>query len=196
MIAVKNPTRPSFIPKVKIGEHGGNDHQNNTSGSVNQKNKLTSFLSIAIPFCLVLLLFKFVLLSAFIPTSSMFPTLSSPCWTLSNRLSYKFGSTPQRGDIVVFQRDNGEEKYYIKRIIGLPGDSIEIVGGQTYVNGELLDEPYLAEKTDDSVNLSFEVPEGSYFMMGDNRNNSYDSRYWEEHFVPLEFITAKMMWST
>ena len=196
MTTTKNPTNKEVVFETDVDNYSESSYQNTPSSSVFRKSKLTSFLSLMIPFCVVLLLFKFVLLSAFIPTSSMFPTLSSPCWTLSNRLSYKFGNLPQRGDIVVFQRDNEDEKYYIKRIIGLPGDLIEIVAGHTYVNGELLDEPYLAEKPDDSVNLSFEVPEGSYFMMGDNRNNSYDSRFWEEHFVPFECITAKMMWST
>lgn len=169
---------------------------NDTEEQRRNAEKRKTALLLVVPFCVVLVLFKFVLLSAFIPTTSMYPTLSSPCWTLNNRLSYKLGNMPKRGDIVIFQRDNGEKTLFIKRIIGLPGDKIEIVQGKTYINGEALDEPYLMETPDETVNLSFEVPDGCYFMMGDNRNHSYDSRFWDEHFVPFDNIEAKLIWST
>ena len=126
-----------------------------------------------------------------IPTKSMYPTLPAPCFVFSSRVAY-WNHTPQRGDIVLFYRGNGEKTVYAKRVIGLPGDVIDIVHGQTYINDELLDEPYLAETPDPAVELRFIVPEGSYFMMGDNRNHSYDSRHWAEHFVPEDNILSRV----
>ena len=103
--------------------------------------------------------------------------------------------TPERGDIVLFKRDIPDSKVYAKRIVGLPGDTIEIKHGVTYINGEALEEKYLRETPDDEDFGPFNVPEDSYFMMGDNRNNSYDSRYWDEHFVPRKSIISKVNFS-
>ena len=97
--------------------------------------------------------------------------------------------------IVLFKRDIPDSKVYAKRIVGLPGDTIEIKHGVTYINGEALEEKYLRETPDDEDFGPFNVPEDSYFMMGDNRNNSYDSRYWDEHFVPRKSIISKVNFS-
>lgn len=77
----------------------------------------------------------------------------------------------------------------------MPGDTLEIKHGQTYINGEIYDEPYLRETPEDLDFGPFQIPSGCYFMMGDNRNNSYDSRYWDEHFVPRENILSKVYYS-
>ena len=107
---------------------------------------------------------------------------------------------PDRGDIVVFKfpdKDpNAKPKDYIKRVIGLPGDEILIVDGVTYVNGVALNEPYIKEKpvvdfpTDGKP---LKVKEGNLFVMGDNRNNSYDSRYWG--FMPLKNLKGQAIFS-
>ena len=82
---------------------------------------------------------------------------------------------------------------FIKRVIGTPGDVVEIKKGVTYVNGEILDEPYLKE-TPRALDFGpYEVPEGHYFMMGDNRNNSNDSRYWANTFVPRDYVLGKAL---
>lgn len=145
-----------------------------------------------IVFLTVFLLSRTVFLFATIPTASMVPTLQNPCWVLSLRTAYWFDS-PEQGDIVLFQRDNGEEVVYAKRVIGMPGDTIEICGGVTYINGNVYEEDYLAE-TPEALNFGpYVVPDDHYFMMGDNRNNSQDSRYWEEHFVSEDNVLSKVV---
>ena len=155
------------------------------------KEEIGAWMPVLLAVLIVILLSKTVWLCATIPTESMDPTLPAPCFVFSSRAAY-WNQAPQRGDIVLFYRGNGEKTIYAKRVIGLPGDVIDIVHGQTYINDELLDEPYLAETPDTTVELRFIVPEGSYFVMGDNRNHSYDSRHWEEHFVPEDNILSRV----
>jgi signal peptidase I len=104
---------------------------------------------------------------------SMEPNLHNGEYVLIDKISYLL-HPPERGDVVVFTPPNNERDY-IKRVIGLPGDTVEVKGGQIYVNGVALDEPYLQQ-----VILRNEparvVEEGRYFVLGDNRNNSSDSR--------------------
>ena len=125
---------------------------------------------------------------------SMSETLESGDEILVNRFIYKV-SDPKPNDIIVFL-PNGNEKshYYVKRVIGLPGETVEIVDGKVYINGSdtPLEEPYLPEPMEGSYG-SYTVPEGSYFMLGDNRNNSRDARYWENKFVKKEKIIAKVL---
>ena len=108
---------------------------------------------------------------------------------LGLQFSYWF-SDPQRGDVVIFKYPDNEQENYIKRIIGLPGEVIQIVEGRVYVNNELLDEPYLKETPYGNFG-PYEVPEGHYFMLGDNRNNSEDSRYWRNKYVAKDKILGK-----
>ncbi|WP_310487427.1 signal peptidase I [Chamaesiphon sp. VAR_69_metabat_338] len=148
---------------------------------------------------------SFVADSRYIPSGSMLPTLQINDRLIIDKISYRF-SDPQRGDIVVFnppaqlEREliaNGEQKFqeaFIKRVIGLPGDRVEVKGGKVYVNGRLLPENYLGEPpryqwsstelTPDGI-----VPPGHYLVLGDNRNNSYDSHYWG--FVPKDKIIGR-----
>jgi signal peptidase I len=104
---------------------------------------------------------------------SMEPNLHNGEYVLIDKISYLL-HPPERGDVVVFTPPNNERDY-IKRVIGLPGDTVEIKGGQVYVNGVILDEPYLTSPTNGS-DREFQVEEGHYFVLGDNRNNSSDSR--------------------
>lgn len=147
-----------------------------------------------VAFAAALILFKFVFLLVFIPTSSMYPTLPSPCYSISIRAAYWFND-PVRGDIVLFRRDNGDKTIFAKRLVGMPGDTIEIKHGITYINGEVFEENYLKETPDDESYGPFQIPEGCYFMMGDNRNHSYDSRKWNEHFVSRKNILSKIYYS-
>lgn len=130
---------------------------------------------------------------AFIPSSSMEPMIPKGSLNICSMLDYYFGNTPQRGDVVLFSRDKntGDSKMYVKRIVGLPGETVEIIDGQTYINGELYQEYWLAETPDDLDFGPYVIPEGKYFCMGDNRNNSFDCRYWPEHFISEENIIAK-----
>jgi signal peptidase I len=104
---------------------------------------------------------------------SMEPNLHNGEYVLIDKISYLL-HPPERGDVVVFTPPNNERDY-IKRVIGLPGDTVEVKGGQVYVNGDVLDEPYLKNliHTDTPARV---VEAGRYFVMGDNRNNSSDSR--------------------
>ena len=105
--------------------------------------------------------------------ASMEPNLHDNEYVLIDKVSYRLHA-PERGDVIVFERQ-GNERDYIKRIIGLPGDTVQIAGGQVLVNGVALDEPYLNQVIHTDLPAR-QVEEGRYFVMGDNRNNSSDSR--------------------
>jgi len=118
---------------------------------------------------------------------------SDHCCCGSSRLSY-IKDDPERGDIVIFRYPDNEKVYYVKRVIGLPGETVEVKDGKVYINGSdtPLDEPYLPEPMEGSYG-PYEVPEGCYFMMGDNRNNSLDARFWDNKFVAKNKIVAKVL---
>mgnify|MGYP001035283346 FL=1 len=117
---------------------------------------------------------------------SMEPTLATGQLVVVNKLAYRLGD-PATGDIVVFFFPRDPEQEYIKRLIGLPGDEVKIEDGAVYVNGQALDEPYLAIHP--NYTGSWVVPSGQVFVLGDNRNNSSDSHRWGT--VPLEYIVGK-----
>ena len=117
---------------------------------------------------------------------SMLPTLQSHQYVLVNRLAYRLGS-PQTGDVIVFHYPRDPEQEYIKRVIGLPGDRVQIANGEVLVNGMLIDEPYIADAP--LYQTEWTVPENSLFVLGDNRNNSSDSHNWGP--VPLEYVVGK-----
>jgi signal peptidase I len=119
---------------------------------------------------------------------SMEPTLQNGEFVIVNKLAYKMGS-PSIGDVIVFHYPRDPTQEYIKRVIGLPGDQVKVSGGQVYVNGNKLDEPYIA--TPPRYNSEWEVPAGGLFVLGDNRNNSSDSHNWGA--VPLENIIGKAL---
>ena len=105
--------------------------------------------------------------------SSMEPTVAERQRLLINKVIY-FLHGPERGDIIVFQPPNREQPDYIKRVIGIPGDTVEINNGCVYVNGKKLDEPYVKNAPTYSLPVK-RLPENNYFVLGDNRNNSNDS---------------------
>lgn len=117
---------------------------------------------------------------------SMEPTLESGSYVLVNRLAYRLG-TPSRGDVIVFRFPRDPDQEYIKRIIGLPGDLVEVSGGEVRVNGERLEEPYIGQPAD--YESALRVPRQQLFVLGDNRNNSSDSHQWGP--VPLENVVGK-----
>jgi len=109
---------------------------------------------------------------------------------IASRIHYYF-SEPKRGDIVVFRYPDNEEVLYVKRIIGLPNETVEIKDGNVYINGKLLEEPYIKEKAYGDFG-PYEVPEGCYFMLGDNRNGSTDSRRWTNKYVKKKRFLEKL----
>lgn len=134
-------------------------------------------------------LHTFVIVNATVPTSSMESTIMAGDRVIGSRLYY-LRHEPVRGEIVMFDYPDDPSILYIKRIIGEPGDHIEITGGVVYVNGEALDEPYLNVVTEGEWG-PYDVPEGCYFMMGDNRNDSADSRYWQNTYLTRDGIVGK-----
>mgnify|MGYP001766376607 FL=1 len=117
---------------------------------------------------------------------SMQPTLYEGNLLVVNKFAYKLG-TPKRGDIVIFHYQGTPTEDYIKRVIGLPGDTVNIINGVVQVNGEALTEPYIAALP--KYTGTWMVPEGELFVLGDNRNLSSDSHEWG--FVKQEWIVGK-----
>ena len=118
---------------------------------------------------------------------SMQPTLFAGNFVVVNKLAYQFGE-PGRGDIIIFEYPpDPEQDPYIKRVIGLPGEQVKIADGKVTINDVHIQEPYLVSDTPQSGEWT--VPEGSLFVMGDNRKNSSDSRSWG--FVPIEKVIGK-----
>ncbi|MBP2651299.1 MAG: signal peptidase [Firmicutes bacterium] len=120
---------------------------------------------------------------------SMRPTLQSGERLVVNKFIYRF-KAPERGEVLVFRYPRDPSRDFIKRVIGVPGDTIEIKDGRVFVNGELQNEKYIFEQTRGSYPLAT-VPAGHIFVMGDNRNNSEDSRFNDVGFVPYELIKGK-----
>ena len=118
--------------------------------------------------------------------ASMEPTLQSGEFVIVNKLAYLLGK-PSIGDVIVFHFPRDPDQEYIKRIIGLPGDRVEIGEGQVYVNGQVLNEDYIAASP--VYENVWDVPEDALFVLGDNRNNSSDSHNWGP--VPLDFVIGK-----
>lgn len=117
---------------------------------------------------------------------SMEPNLHTGQFVIVNKVAYKFGD-PRQGDVIVFRYPFDPQQEYIKRVIGLPGDHILIEDGKVFVNGEPLEEPYIAAAP--LYQNSITVPNDSLFVLGDNRNNSSDSHNWGP--VPIEYVVGK-----
>lgn len=119
---------------------------------------------------------------------SMNPTLQDGEYVLVSRVTYKLGE-PQHGDIIVFEHPNQPQEDLIKRIVGIPGDTVEVTGMMVYVNGQALDEPYINAAP--MYSGRWEVPEGYLFVLGDNRNESSDSHAWG--LLPMENVVGKAL---
>ena len=142
------------------------------------KEFLNDLKILVVAFIVCLVLTRVVFVNAHVPSSSMENTIMTGDRVLGFRLAYTFGE-PERGDIIIFKYPVDEDVLYIKRVIGLPGETVSIDDGNIYVDGVLLEEDYLPEEwVSGNDGYVFEVPEGHYLMMGDNRNVSVDARYW------------------
>jgi signal peptidase I len=117
---------------------------------------------------------------------SMIPTLQDGEFVLVSKLNYQFGK-PERGDIIVFHYPMDPQQELIKRVIGLPGDAVVVQNGKVSVNGQILDEPYIAATP--AYSGDWMVPDGQLFVLGDNRNDSSDSHSWG--FLPFQKVVGK-----
>ncbi|MGI6041445.1 MAG: signal peptidase I [Candidatus Alectryocaccobium sp.] len=170
-------------------------------------------VTIAIVIGIGFFVMNFILVNAEIPSGSMENTIMAGDRVFGNRLQYKF-SDPKRYDIVIFKYPDDESQLFIKRVIGLPNETVIITGGEVYIadsgtvtddipDEELINDPtmlpgvkklddsFTAEQMDTTYSGVFRVPEDSYFMMGDNRNHSKDSRFWVNKFVAKDKIIGK-----
>lgn len=132
---------------------------------------------VTVALSMALLIRYFIVMVSVVPSPSMEPTLMVKDRLFVNRLVYRVVS-PHRGDIVVFKSPFGDGKDFVKRCVALPGENIRVVDGEIYINGKLLVFPGVNIQGDHSNFGPVQVPDGYYFMMGDNRANSYDSRFW------------------
>lgn len=146
---------------------------------------------IILAFILAFLMNKFVYANAVVPTGSMMPIVQPDDRMIVNRLAYLF-EKPKRGDIVMFAFPDDESENYLKRIIGLPGEKVEIKDGLIYINGSKtpLAEPYLNDPPNGDYG-PYNIPKDSYLMLGDNRDISKDARQWENTYVKKEKIVGK-----
>ncbi len=146
-----------------------------------------------VTFVVVFVLKNYVIVNAMVPTGSMENSIMPKDQLFGNRLAYSFAE-PQRGDIIFFYYPDNEEEKFVKRIIGLPGETVTIEKGKVYINNSEipLEEPYLKEEwVVANDGYRFRVPADSYFVMGDNRNDSKDSRFWKNPYVKEEKIIGE-----
>ncbi|MCB7317832.1 signal peptidase I [Lacrimispora sp. 210928-DFI.3.58] len=160
------------------------------------KKEIISWIQIIVAaVAIAMVLNNFIIANSRVPTGSMETTIMAKSRVIGSRLSY-INSDPERGDVVIFHfpDDLTGKTYYVKRIIGMPGETVNVVDGKVYIDGSEtpLDEPYLPEPMEGSYG-PYTVPEGCYFMMGDNRNNSMDARFWKNKFVEKDKIIAKVL---
>ncbi len=136
-----------------------------------------------------------VVSGAEVVSGSMVPTLPYPAYLLVDHVVTEV-QTPYRGEVIIFHHPPHstlpDEDPLLKRIIGLPGDSVTIQGVHVYINGTVLNEPYIHVQMKPETLGPFIVPANHYFVMGDNRNDSFDSRYWQNHYVPRENIMGRV----
>ena len=172
-----------------------NEEKNQTEQSDESRSvwrELWDYAKIIIAvFVIAFLLGHFVYINARVPSGSMEETIMTGDRVFGNRLAY-IKDDPERFDIVIFKYPDDPSKIFIKRVIGLPGETVEVKDGKVYIDGseKPLDDSFCNEVPIGDFG-PYEVPKNCYFMMGDNRNNSLDSRYWKNHFVEKDAILAK-----
>lgn len=126
---------------------------------------------------------------SYIPSESMENTLQVTDVVLATRIGNKY----ERGDIAIFRNDEiAEGRYIIKRIVAVGGDEVDIVGDKLYINGSLVSEEYIKEPMENDVEYHLTVPDGCYFMLGDNRNDSFDCRFIKNKFIEEDDLVAKV----
>ncbi len=167
-----------------------------------QKSKLREVLDFLTPIIIALIIAMILKYCVFaniiVPSGSMLNTIQEKDRLIVSRLDYKFNE-PERYDVAVFKYPDDEKTLFVKRIIGLPGETVNIVDGTVYVTGtdgktiELRDD-FVSDENKDNYNGTFVVPEDCYFVMGDNRDTSVDSRYWTTtNFVSRDKFIGKVM---
>jgi len=187
----EQPISPDEALEKEALEAGFND------GDVEQKTmspmvkELISWAKVIIlSFICALFIVNCVIVNAVIPTGSMERTIMPGDRVIAPRWTYIF-SEPQRGDIVIFRFPDDESQLFVKRIIGLPGETVEIIQGLVLIDDYEIYEPYISSNNYLSHG-PFTVEPDSFFMLGDNRASSLDSREWENTFVTKDQILGRV----
>lgn len=154
-------------------------------------------IPIALAVIVAIILKTFVFANAVVPTGSMLNTIQEKDRIIASRLAYN-NEDPQRYDVIILKYPDDESQYFVKRVIGLPGETVEIVSGVVYVtkaDGETvqLDDSFVTNEEPVGDYGPFNVPDDCYFVLGDNRNASHDSRFWTNKFVHRDKILGKVM---
>ena len=174
------------------------DTLSNDEEAVDWKQEIKSFVfTLLIAMAVVMVLKNYVIINVNVPTGSMENTIMPGDNILGFRLAY-LQEGPERGDVIFFPFPDDETQKYVKRVIGLPGETITIIDGKIYINDskEPLDEPYLKEEwTKGTGPYVFDIPENSYLCLGDNRNRSADAREWNNPYVTKEKIIGKALFT-
>ena len=170
-----------------------NETVNNTPETENKENvkgksEIWEYVRIVVAVVLVV-----GIVNTFFLLNAMENTITKGDQLFGNRLAYK-DHDPERYDIVIFKYPDDEKQLFIKRVIGLPGETVTIIDGEVYIDDDPtpLDDSFLPEKMEGDFG-PYEVPEDCYFMMGDNRNWSNDSRFWQNTYVRRDQILAKAL---
>lgn len=155
------------------------------------KEIIGGYILLLVTTCVVAIFFFGCAINTTIASGSMEPTLMTGDHIVYNRLAYTLAEV-QRGDIISFN-SREYDKNMSKRVIGIAGDHIEFHDGYVFINGALCVEPYLEEGVETNCSKEFDVPEGCVFVMGDNRENSTDSRFFNNPYIPVEDIIGKYL---
>lgn len=146
---------------------------------------------IAIGIAVAKAIMYWVISVASVPTASMDPTIPSPCYILVDHVATEVAA-PTRGEVVLFHFPDDTSRIFVKRVIGMPGDTVTVHNGHVYINGSVLSEPYLPSNLVTEGDYGpYHVPPGYYFMLGDNRNISDDSRFWIHKYVARSAIVGR-----
>lgn len=203
---VKSPTKE--VEKIEQAEEGKEvnyktynpNEPEDEEEEKKPKSKLREAVEFLIPIVvaviIAIILKSVVFANAVVSTGSMLNTIHEGDRIIASRLAY-INEDPQRYDVIIFNYPDDETLIYVKRVIGLPGETVQVVNGVVYVtktDGETiqLDDSFVTNGTPEGDFGPFEVPADSYFMMGDNRNSSWDSRSWNNKFVNKEKILGKV----
>lgn len=169
------------------------EKQNNVTAGKIVREILSWVVPFAVAFLMTIVIKNYIIINADVPTGSMANTIMPGDRLIGNRLAY-INKNPERGDIIIFKYPDNEEELYVKRVIGLPGETIDIRNGEIYINGEEepLVEEYLKETWTVAIgDYHFEIPADAYLVLGDNRNDSWDARYWTNTYVYREKILGE-----
>lgn len=155
---------------------------------------ISIIVAVALAFCIRTFIFEPYMVQG----SSMYPTLVNNERLIVDKLSY-FITDPKKGEIIVFRYPKDQSRDFIKRVIAVGGDTIEMRDGKVFVNGVMLEENYIYKDDPKGPNMSnykkTVVPEDHIFVLGDNRNNSEDSRFADVDFVPLDLVKGRALFA-